>query len=94
MKKLLAYMKMKKVDFENESSSIQKIILYMPKIIEAIENGNIIIIDDIDKKFPKKIIKIIENLLIDRKINKKNAQLIASISDKSYIDMKTDILCV
>jgi UDP-glucose 4-epimerase len=78
----------------NESSSIQNILLYVPRIIDAIKNGSIIIIDDIDKKFSKKLVNIIEELLLDKTINKNNTQLIATVSDKEYIGESEKVLWI
>ena len=52
-----------KVDFINESTTIQNILLYMPSIITAIKNGSIIVIDDIDRRFNMKFINIIKELI-------------------------------
>ena len=82
------------VNFMNESSSIQNILLYVPRIIDAIKNGSIIIIDDIDKKFSKKLVNIIEELLLDKTINKNNTQLIATVSDKEYIGESEKVLWI
>ena len=78
----------------NESSSIQNILLYVPRIIDAIKNRSIIIIDDIDKKFSKKLVNIIEELLLDKTINKNNTQLIATVSDKEYIGESEKVLWI
>lgn len=82
------------MNFMNESSSIQNILLYVPRIIDAIKNGSIIIIDDIDKKFSKKLVNIIEELLLDKTINKNNTQLIATVSDKEYIGESEKVLWI
>lgn len=82
------------VNFMNESSSIQNILLYVPRIIDAIKNGSIIIIDDIDKKFSKKLVNIIEELLLDKTINKNNTQLIATVSDRGYIGESEKVLWI
>lgn len=84
----------KVVDFMNESTSIQNILLYMPRIIEAIKNGSVIIMDDIDKKFSKKLVDIIEELLLDKTVNKNNTQLIATISNRKYIGESEKVLWI
>ena len=84
----------KMVDFMNESTSIQNILLYMPRIIEAIKNGSVIIMDDIDKKFSKKLVNIIEELLLDKTVNKNNTQLIATISNRKYIGESEKVLWI
>ena len=78
----------------NESSSIQNILLYVPRIIDAIKNGSIIIIDDIDKRFSKKLVNIIEELLLDKTINKNNTQLIATVSNREYIGESEKVLWI
>ena len=82
------------VNFMNESSSIQNILLYVPRIIDAIKNGSIIIIDDIDKRFSKKLVNIIEELLLDKTINKNNTQLIATVSNREYIGESEKVLWI
>lgn len=84
----------KVVDFMNESTSIQNILLYMPRIIEAIKSGSVIIMDDIDKKFSKKLVDIIEELLLDKTVNKNNTQLIATISNRKYIGESEKVLWI
>lgn len=84
----------KVVDFMNESTSIQNILLYMPRIIEAIKNGSVIIMDDIDKKFSKKLVDIIKELLLDKTVNKNNTQLIATISNRKYIGESEKVLWI
>jgi hypothetical protein len=74
-----------KVDFINESTTIQNILLYMPSIITAIKNGSIIVIDDIERRFNTKFIDIIKELILNKNINKNNAQLITSVSNKNFI---------
>ena len=82
------------VNFMNESSSIQNILLYVPRIIDAIKNESIIIIDDIDKRFSKKLVNIIEELLLDKTINKNNTQLIATVSNREYIGESEKVLWI
>lgn len=82
------------VDFMDESSSIKNILLYVPRIISAIKKGNIIIIDDIDKRFSKKLVHIIKELLLDKVINKNNTQLIATVSNKEFIEKKENVLWI
>ena len=69
-------------------------MLYVPRIIDAIKNGSIIIIDDIDKRFSKKLVNIIEELLLDKTINKNNTQLIATVSNREYIGESEKVLWI
>lgn len=82
------------VGFMNESSTIQNVLLYVPQIIDAIKKGSFIIIDDIDKRFPKKLVDFIEELLIDKTINKNNTQLIASVSNIEYVGEDKKVLWI
>lgn len=82
------------VDFMDESSSIKNILLYVPRIISAIKKGNIIIIDDMDKRFSEKLVHIIKELLLDKVINKNNTQLIATVSNKEFIEKKENVLWI
>ena len=83
-----------KVDFINESTTIQNILLYMPSIITAIKNGSIIVIDDIDRRFNMKFINIIKELILNKNINKNNAQLITAVSSKEFIEESEKCLCI
>ena len=83
-----------KVDFINESTTIQNILLYMPSIITAIKNGSIIVIDDIDRRFNMKFINIIRELILNKNINKNNAQLITAVSSKEFIEESEKCLCI
>ena len=83
-----------KVDFINESTTIQNILLYMPSIITAIKNGSIIVIDDIDRRFNMKFINIIKELILNKNINKNNAQLITAVSSKEFIEESKKCLCI
>ena len=66
----------------------------MPQIIDAIKHGNMIIIDDVDKRFNKKLVDSIEELLLDKNINKKNTQLIASVNNKDYVGENRKIVWI
>ena len=46
------------------------------------------------KKFSKKLVNIIEELLLDKTINKNNTQLIATVSDKEYIGESEKVLWI
>ena len=82
------------IEFTDESTTIQNILLYIPQIINAIKTGRIIVIDDIDRKFSKEIISVIKELLFDKKINKYDSQLLSSINDKDCIGDNDKVLWI
>ena len=75
------------IDVKDDSATIQQIFVFLPQILDSIRKGNLIVIDDIDKKINKKTLKNIISIFKDDKVNRKKSQLIASIT--KYNDVKT-----
>ena len=59
-----------------ESDGTIKIFNIMPTILNNLENGGLLCIDELDVKFHPLLFKKIVNMYKDKKINKNNAQLI------------------
>ncbi len=69
-----------------ESVGTQTLFVLGAKVIEALENGTVLIIDELDTSLHSFITKMIVMLFQDKKINSKNAQLIFTTHDISLLD--------
>ena len=74
---------------DQESLGTQKIISFMPILIEALFNGFPLIIDELDSRLHPKLLEFIINLFKDRQLNKLGAQLIHTSHDVTT--MRNDI---
>jgi AAA15 family ATPase/GTPase len=63
---------------EMESSGTLKLFSMLPMLIDAFEDGGILILDELDNSFHPHIAELIIKLFNDPKVNKNNAQLIFS----------------
>jgi AAA15 family ATPase/GTPase len=61
-----------------ESEGTQKLFSILPLLLNAFENGTVMIIDELDNSFHPHIAELIIRLFNDSEINTKNAQLIFS----------------
>lgn len=77
------------LSFGDESSGTIKVISLLPKVLNAIINGNLMIIDELDAKLHPKLLKYIIKLFKKSEINKKGAQLIVTSHDLTT--MKNDL---
>ncbi len=69
-----------------ESVGTQTLFVLGAKIIEALENGTVLIVDELDTSLHSFITKMIVMLFQDKNINSKNAQLIFTTHDISLLD--------
>lgn len=75
------------LSLDHESNGTNKLIAYAPSIIHAIEDGGVLVVDELDSGFhPYISAKIVETFL-DPKINTKGAQLIFT-SHEDYLMSK------
>lgn len=80
------------IDFdirENESEGTIKLYSIIGPVLEALENGYTLFIDELDSKLHHSITKYIVDLFHDLSINRKNAQLIFNTHD--FYLLKEDI---
>ncbi|WP_417809978.1 AAA family ATPase [Thioclava sp.] len=68
----------KKFSEDMESSGTQRIFRVFPVIMEAFENGSVLVIDELESSFHPHIAELIINLFNDKKVNVNGAQLIFS----------------
>ena len=87
MIKLLLFTKHKndnkeyEIDFIYESEGTRKLFSLIPNIIDAMLNGGLVIIDELDAKLHPKLLKYIIMLFKNLDLNKKKAQLIFTSQD-------------
>ncbi len=77
------------LSFFDESSGTIKIISLLPKVLDSIMNGKLMIIDELDAKLHPKLLKYIIKLFKTPGINKSGAQLIFTSHDLTT--MKNDL---
>lgn len=69
------------IPFEYESSGTRKLFSLLPRLIEGVLKGKVIIADEMDAKLHPKLLRYIIEIFTDPKINKKGAQLIFTSHD-------------
>jgi len=76
--------------YKNESTGTIKMYEMAADIIDVITHGNILIIDEFNSGLHPLLTELIIHLFLNKKINKKNAQLFIATHDTAILDM--DIL--
>lgn len=69
------------LEFKDESEGTRKIFSLIPNIIDAMVNGGVIIMDELDAKLHPKLLKYIIMIFKEREANTENAQLIFTSQD-------------
>lgn len=69
------------IEFRYESEGTRKLFSLIPELIEAMQKGGLVIIDELDAKLHPKLLKYIIMLFKNRDLNSKNAQLIFTSQD-------------
>jgi len=82
--------KMYELPFLNESDGTQKLFVALPVIWIALQEGRLIVIDELDAKLHPMLIRYIIRLFTNPKINKKGAQLL--FSSHNIFAMKNNLL--
>ncbi|MCK4259529.1 MAG: AAA family ATPase [Halanaerobiales bacterium] len=77
------------LNFFDESSGTIKILSLLPKVLDVVMNGKLLIIDELDAKLHPKLLRYIIKLFKNSKINKSKAQLI--ITSHDLTTMKNDL---
>lgn len=75
--------------FSEESDGTKKLFAALPVLLIALNEGRIVIIDELDAKLHPKLLRYIISLFTNREINKNGAQLIFTSHDMST--MKNDV---
>lgn len=71
----------------DESLGTQQLFFLAPMIKDSLENGKVLIIDEIDRSLHPFIVKYLVNMFRDAKINKKGAQLIFTTHETTLLSL-------
>uniref|UniRef100_UPI0025D095F0 AAA family ATPase n=1 Tax=Sulfurimonas sp. TaxID=2022749 RepID=UPI0025D095F0 len=74
--------------FKNESTGTKKFLLLAGPIIETLDKGEILIIDELDNSFHTQMTEFIIELFNSKETNPKNAQLIFATHDTNLLTHK------
>ncbi len=72
-------------DLKDESAGSQKLFVISGLVIQALEEGSILLLDEIERSLHPHISRFIVSLFNNPKINKNNAQLIAATHDVTLL---------
>ena len=67
--------------FDDESDGTKKLIAALPVILLALQEGRLVIIDELDAKLHPKLLRYVISLFKNRKLNTKGAQLLFTSHD-------------
>lgn len=73
--------KLYELPFDDESDGTKKLIAALPVILLALEEGRLVIIDELDAKLHPKLLRYVISLFKNRKLNTKGAQLLFTSHD-------------
>lgn len=74
------------LDLEEESHGTQKFFAYAGYWIDTLENGKVIVIDELDNSLHPLAVRFLVNLISHSEKNKENSQLIFTTHDTSLLD--------
>ncbi|MBC8486150.1 MAG: AAA family ATPase [Bacteroidetes bacterium] len=84
------------LELENESLGTKKLFAIGSLILDTLDDGGVIVIDELDKGLHPLLTKLIINLFNSKKNNPKNAQLIFATHDSTLLDteiFRRDQIC-
>lgn len=67
--------------FDHESDGTKKLIAALPVLLIALQEGRLVIIDELDAKLHPKLLRYVISMFKNRKINKQGAQLLFTSHD-------------
>ncbi|MDD3816187.1 MAG: ATP-binding protein [Desulfocapsaceae bacterium] len=73
---------------QEESDGTQKLFAYAAPWLDVLNNGRVLVVDELDNSFHPHLVRFLLNLIHNSKSNKKNGQLIFSTHDTSILDSK------
>lgn len=73
---------------EEESDGTQKLFAYAAPWLDVLNNGRVLVVDELDNSFHPHMILFLLNLIHSKKSNKANGQLIFSTHDTTILDPK------
>jgi AAA15 family ATPase/GTPase len=77
---------------ELESVGTQKFFSFLGPVIDTLENGKVLFVDEFDNSIHPVLTKFIVDLFESEEVNKKNAQLIVTTHDTSLLSYREDFL--
>jgi len=81
-----------KLNLLQESNGTQKFLSILGPVIDALESGRVILVDEFDNSLHPLLTKFILDLFGSEQVNNKNAQFIATTHDTSLLSYKGDFL--
>ncbi|MFK5914357.1 MAG: ATP-binding protein [Woeseiaceae bacterium] len=82
------FYKMKTFDLSFESDGTQKLLALTAPILDTLESGNVLIIDELDNSLHTELVEAIIKLFNSAKTNPNNAQLIFTTHDTNLLNQK------
>lgn len=82
------FYKMKTFDLSFESDGTQKLLALTAPILDALESGDILIIDELDNSLHTELVEAIIKLFNSDKTNSNNAQLVFTTHDTNLLNQK------
>lgn len=71
--------------FEEESEGTKKLIAALPVILLALQEGRLVVVDELDAKLHPKLLRYVISLFKNKNINQKGAQLLFTSQDMSTL---------
>lgn len=75
------------LSFDDESDGTKRLFFYTPIVKKAMENGNTVVIDEIDNSLHPLLVLMLIGLFHDKEINKNGAQIIFNTHDVNLLDL-------
>lgn len=69
--------------FEHESDGTRKLIAVLPVLLIALQEGRLVIIDELDSKLHPKLLRYVISMFTNQKVNRHGAQLLFTSHDMS-----------
>ncbi|OGT38392.1 MAG: hypothetical protein A3F12_07760 [Gammaproteobacteria bacterium RIFCSPHIGHO2_12_FULL_38_14] len=73
-------------EFKDQSHGTQRLFSYAAPVLDALENGKTLVVDELDSSLHAKMVRFLVNLMHDVELNKNNAQLIFTSHNTSLLD--------
>lgn len=77
------------LDFDDESDGTQKLFAFIGPWIDSLENGNILLIDELHDNFHPLMVKFLIEMFHNKDMNKSDAQLIFTTHETSVLNQDT-----
>jgi len=77
-----------KFEIHDESTGTQRMFAFAGPILDVLQNGSVLIVDELDGSLHTKIVRFLLNLINSSTSNRKGAQLVFTTHDTSIMDIK------